>query len=162
MAYVVARRDGRFEIRESAHTPRGPRARTLAVFRELSAAVLDRAQERAAAVIDRDALAARARALGAPDAGDAAAVLARRLAAEMRRGGRVPRALATVIARDLAGPRVAVPDSVEPALDWLDASPERRGRALRDLLRVASRVPPRPRPAVLAFPPLGRPRRAAA
>jgi hypothetical protein len=32
MAYVVARNGGRFEIRESLHTPSGPRSRTLAGF----------------------------------------------------------------------------------------------------------------------------------
>src|ERR1035441_3245586 len=32
MAYVVPRRDGRFEIRESVQTERGPRCRTLANF----------------------------------------------------------------------------------------------------------------------------------
>jgi hypothetical protein len=41
MAYVVARPKGRFEIRESVHTPKGPRARTLANFEQLTDKVLD-------------------------------------------------------------------------------------------------------------------------
>lgn len=154
MAFVVARRDGRFEIRESALTPRGPRARTLAVFRAMSPAVLDHAEERAGAPLDRDALGARARALGAPVVDDAA-VLARELLGEMRRGRRVPAALAAAVAAGLGGRGTwSPPDSVAPALDWMGASDERRGRALRDLLRLASRVPARPRPATLDFPPL--------
>jgi hypothetical protein len=58
MAYVVARRNGRFEMRESLHTPHGPRSRTLAGFGVLSDDVLERAASRAqrpfdaAAVID--------------------------------------------------------------------------------------------------------------
>ena len=40
MAYVVARPKGRFEIRESVHTPKGPRARSLANFPELTDDVL--------------------------------------------------------------------------------------------------------------------------
>lgn len=47
MAYVVARRNGRFELRESLHTPRGPRARTLAGFAVLSDEVLAHAARRA-------------------------------------------------------------------------------------------------------------------
>ncbi len=47
MAYVVARKDGRFEIRESHQTAQGPRARTLASFHVLDAAVLATAATRA-------------------------------------------------------------------------------------------------------------------
>lgn len=47
MAYVVARKDGRFEIRESHQTAKGPRARTLASFHVLDAAVLASAAGRA-------------------------------------------------------------------------------------------------------------------
>jgi hypothetical protein len=47
MAYVVARKDGRFEIRECRQTAKGPRARTLASFRVLDAAVLAAAATRA-------------------------------------------------------------------------------------------------------------------
>ena len=45
MAYVVTRPRGRFEIRESVHTDKGPRARSLASFTELSDEVLARALE---------------------------------------------------------------------------------------------------------------------
>jgi hypothetical protein len=47
MAYVVARRGGRFEIRESFHTSRGPRSRTLAGFDVLTDDILAAAARRA-------------------------------------------------------------------------------------------------------------------
>jgi hypothetical protein len=46
MAYVVATKPGRFEVRESASTPEGPRSRTLASFRELSAETIEKVQAR--------------------------------------------------------------------------------------------------------------------
>jgi hypothetical protein len=60
MAYVVARPRGRFEIRESVHTPMGPRARSLANFSELSDDVLARARQRASRPFDADAVRAAA------------------------------------------------------------------------------------------------------
>jgi hypothetical protein len=66
MAYVVSRPKGRFEIRESVHTPKGPRARSLANFSHLSDEVLTRARQRASRPFDTDAVrAAAARAAAA-------------------------------------------------------------------------------------------------
>jgi hypothetical protein len=56
MAYVVARPKGRFEIRESVHTPKGPRARSLANFAHLTDAVLATAGDRATRPFDADAI----------------------------------------------------------------------------------------------------------
>jgi hypothetical protein len=56
MAYVVRRRDGRFEIRESVQTDKGPRARTLANFAVLSEDVLRRAEGRSSRPFDRQAV----------------------------------------------------------------------------------------------------------
>lgn len=66
MAFVVARPNGRFEIRESEHTPRGPRARTLAGFRVLSDAVLDAAARRASRPFDVQAVLRSSQKAGAP------------------------------------------------------------------------------------------------
>jgi hypothetical protein len=66
MAYVVARRNGRFEIRESLHTPKGPRARSLAGFETLTDEVLAAAAGRASRSFDGDAVVASARRAGAP------------------------------------------------------------------------------------------------
>jgi hypothetical protein len=65
MSYVVARPRGRFEIRESLHTQRGPRARTLAGFGVLSDEVLARAAERAQRPFDATAVLASGRRAGA-------------------------------------------------------------------------------------------------
>ena len=65
MAYVVPRRDGRFEIRESVQTERGPRCRTLANFAVLTEDVLGRAEDRAHRPFDRAAVAASAMRRGA-------------------------------------------------------------------------------------------------
>jgi hypothetical protein len=65
MAYVVARRSGRFEIRESLHTAKGPRSRTLAGFSVLSDDVLSAAARRAQRPFDSDAVLRSARRAGA-------------------------------------------------------------------------------------------------
>ncbi len=54
MAYVVARPKGRFEIRESVHTHKGPRARSLANFARLSDEVLATARRRASRPFDTE------------------------------------------------------------------------------------------------------------
>src|ERR1700683_3247861 len=56
MAYVVARPRGRFEIRESVHTPKGPRARSLANFERLTDEVLESARRRASRPFDPQAV----------------------------------------------------------------------------------------------------------
>jgi hypothetical protein len=66
MAYVVARPKGRFEVRESLHTPRGPRARSLAGFDVLTDEVLAAAAARSTRPFDAEAVLASARRAGAP------------------------------------------------------------------------------------------------
>jgi len=61
MAYVVARPNGRFEVRESLHTPKGPRARSLANFAVLTDEVLAAAAKRASRPFDAGAVIASAR-----------------------------------------------------------------------------------------------------
>ncbi len=65
MAYVVARPAGRFEIRESIHTPKGPRARSLANFSVLTDKVLALALDRATRPVDIAAVLASADKAGA-------------------------------------------------------------------------------------------------
>ena len=67
MAFVVARPKGRFEIRESVHTPKGPRARTLANFATLTDEVLATARRRASRPFDDAAVRAAAVRAAAPD-----------------------------------------------------------------------------------------------
>jgi len=46
MAYVVATKPGRFEVRESVSTLEGPRSHTLATFREMNGEIVEKVQAR--------------------------------------------------------------------------------------------------------------------
>lgn len=65
MAYVVARRGGRFEVRESLHTANGPRSRTLAGFDVLTDEILAAAARRAQRPFDAQAVIRSGRRAGA-------------------------------------------------------------------------------------------------
>ena len=160
MTFVVARSDARpngigpvrYEIRESVSTPAGPRARTLASFRVLTSSVMADAASRARRPFDAAKVRARATALGAPQRSHEAAASASALLAQLRSGERLPPALATELRRALPRGTGARPDSLESAVEWIGVDDAARGRALRDLLDVASRIPPRARSARSAFP----------
>lgn len=66
MAFVVGRPRGNFEIRESVHTPSGPRARSLVGFKTLTNRVLRTAAARAQRPFDVEAVIASGRRAGAP------------------------------------------------------------------------------------------------
>jgi hypothetical protein len=137
MAYVVGRPKGRFEIRESLHTPDGPRAHSLAGFDVLTDAVLAKAARRAQRPFDVAAVLASGHRAGAPTTVDAGAE-----ADDARvRFVEVSRRMAHSLQRP-------------PALRPVNA-----GAALIDLLGFADAVtrsqPPRP-PAPLEFPVLSR------
>ncbi len=135
MAYVVARPKGRFEIRESVHTPQGPRARSLAGFTRLTDKVLVTARRRASRPFDAEAVRA--------SAARAAAPTGRHRRPEMQRFVESSRRMATAL------------ESRPPRTD----SQRDPGDALIDLLGLVAQVsafrPPRP-PEPLRFPPLGR------
>jgi len=142
----------RYEIRESVSTPAGPRARSLATFRVLTDAVIAQAAGRAQRSFDAEKIRVRAAALGAPSRQHAAAGTASALVAQLRAGEKLPPALAVQLRGLLPRPTTALPDSLESAVDWIGVDDAARGRALRDLLDVASRIPTRPRAAKLSFP----------
>lgn len=158
MASVVARRSGGWEIRESLSGPSGPRSRTLASFRVLGPAELERALERAERPLDREQLLLAAQRAGAPVALDPDRASAARLLAGLTRGERVPPRWAALLAELLGGSARdggaaeadPVSDSERAAAAWADASLERRGEVLRELLLLAERIgprrPPDPRP----------------
>jgi hypothetical protein len=137
MAYVVPRKGGRFEIRESLYTPGGPRSRTLAGFRALNDQVLDAAAQRAQRPFDQEAVIRSGRRAGAR---------IRVAGPEVNR------------ARDrfLAGSKRM---AVTTALPTPPAGRTDPGAALLELLGFADTIraaqPPRPREP-LAFPPLAR------
>ncbi|MGH2911374.1 MAG: hypothetical protein ACRDJ3_02740 [Solirubrobacteraceae bacterium] len=65
MAYVVARKGGRFEIRESLHTAKGPRARTLVSFGVLTDDIMAAGAMRAQRPFDAEAVIRSGRRAGA-------------------------------------------------------------------------------------------------
>jgi hypothetical protein len=155
MASVTARRDGRYELRESVRTGAGPRSRTLATFRVLTDDILDRAVARASRPVDREAIRRRAQALGVPDGRQQQAQLARALMTQLRREGRPAGPWARLLADELRtrGRRApALPDTLPPLVEWLGSDARARGDALRELLRMTDRIPATREPRPLAFP----------
>jgi hypothetical protein len=138
MTYVVARPKGRFEIRESIHTPAGPRARSLAGFTVLTDEVLAKAARRAQRPFDPVTVLASGRRAGAP-----------RTSGVAGRGSENPHGRFVQASR-----RMALTLQHPPATTTPDP-----GEALIDLLGFADAVtrsqPARP-PEPLQFPVLAR------
>ena len=155
MAYVVARANGRFEIRESVHTPKGPRARSLAGFTLLTDEVLAAAARRAIRPFDAQAVIASGRRAGVPEAderrGYVSAAARARTGAMARPGGRA----SASSKRFVEASRRMARASMRPSA----GVPEDPGAALIDLLGFADAVtagqPPR-QPQPLRFPALRR------
>ncbi len=133
---------GVFEIRECVSTAQGPRQRALARFRGvLTPEVLDRAAAAARRPFDRRALIERARARGIAVSERPRSGAARRLLADLRAGRSLDPSLVTLLRDALAGQEGrALPEHLVDPAEWLGRSEAARGRALRGLLRVASRV----------------------
>lgn len=149
MAYVVARPNGSWEIRESRLTEAGPRARTLATFRELTTEVLDRARSRASNPIDDVGLRRAAARAGAPVAIPDVDRTARDLLAQLGSGRRPAPALRRQLARALRG---GAGSEMPEYIRWIGAEPEARGEALHDLLLLADALPRTRRAPRLRFP----------
>lgn len=66
MTFVVPRRGGRYEIRESIYSKDGPRARSLSNFAILTEEVLAKAARRSSCPFDREGVITSARRAGAP------------------------------------------------------------------------------------------------
>jgi hypothetical protein len=152
MAYVVARRSGTWEIRESRTTPAGPRSRTLATFRTLTPEVAERAVSRSSRPLDEGDLRKLALGAGAPVAASAPDRAAGELLSELE-AGRRPRPVLQALLLD-AMPAAAgrTSDSARAAARWVTTTPQRRGETLRDLLLLSDRLPQRRTPARLSFP----------
>jgi hypothetical protein len=157
MSFVVPTKRGEFEIRESRSTPRGPRSRTLATFRELSDEVIEKARAKAAKPPDAEELRNAARRAGAMVAPAPIDRAARELIAELGKGRHLDpglRRMLVVLLEEDAKPRSAG-DAVHPVAEWMSATPEERGRALVDLLLLADALPHGGRVGKpLEFPPL--------
>ena len=149
MAYLVRRSADRIESRESLATSRGPRSRLLASFSEpLSPDVLERAAARATRPFDRRALIRRARAKGIEIADRSREPEARALLARLRRTDAIEPTLLAALRNALAQlPERPVPDELADVSEWIGASPEARGAAVRELMdlygEIARSRPPR-------------------
>jgi hypothetical protein len=151
--YFVRRNSGSWEIRESRSTPRGPRSRTLATFRELTPEVIARVRDRATAPPEPEELRKAALRAGAPIATGPPDRLARELLREVHRGHRPRRELAQLLRDELELDARPVSDAARAAAEWIGASAAERGDTLRDLLSLADALPAKRRGG-LRFPPL--------
>ena len=147
MAFVVPARKGSFEIRESHSSPRGPRSRTLAGFRELNDEVIEKARARASNPLSAEELRGAARRAGAPVARPPIEQAARELIAELAKGKRLDPTLRQILAEMLErgyresqdpSPRNEAARAVST---WMAATAAERGRALVELLLLADALP---------------------
>ncbi len=143
MAYVVAKRSGIFEIRESHATARGPRSRTLASFRTLTPEALTKAAARASKPLDAEKVRRAAQRKGAPIASSASDTAAAALLRELEHG-RPPRAsLRRLLQETLAGTAGRLNSNAAAAAAWIGSTPHRRSEALHDLLLLVDSLPTR-------------------
>lgn len=147
MAFVVPSRSGRFEIRESENTSRGPRSKTLASFRELTEDVIEQARAKAATPPNAEELRRAARRAGAPVAREPIEQAARELIAELAKGSRLDPTLRQILTellergyRESRGPSPRN-EAARAVSTWMAATTEEKGRALMDLLLLADAFP---------------------
>lgn len=160
MAYVVETKRG-YEIRESRSTPKGPRSRTLATFKELSDEVIEKARARAAKAPEPTQLRDAAIRAGAPLAEEPVDRAARETLRLLAGGAMVDPMLRRLLLDGLGaeerrapGPSQSyvVSDAARAASQWIGASLERRGAALVDLLGLADALPFEIRSEEIDFP----------
>lgn len=162
MAYVTARPNETWEIRESVVTPSGPRSRTLASFKTLSDEVIEHARARAQKPLAAGEIRDAAHRAGAPvdlaPADRAAADLLRAL-----NDGREPHPILRALLIDALqeGPPARMgeaqrrrdrreqadvlpfetPHNARASAAWLTRTPAERSAALNDLLLLADALP---------------------
>jgi hypothetical protein len=141
MAYIVAGDRGTWEIRESHTTDAGPRSRTLATFRTLTPAVIERVRARSPKALDAADLRKAARRAGAPVAAAAPDSAAAELLSELTAGNRPRPLLARLLTQALSAGEAQPADNAQAAAAWISVSPQRRGETLRDLLLLADHLP---------------------
>lgn len=147
MAFIVPTKAGRFEIRESRATPKGPRSRTLASFSELNDDAIAKAQEKASKPVSSEELRRAARRVSAPVARTPVDRAGRELVAELGKGRRIDPTLKYILLDLLANGRRegAQPSRTHEAAhevaEWMAATPAERGKALVDLLLLADALP---------------------
>ena len=164
MAFIAHTKKGAFEIRESHATPKGPRSRTLASFKELDSGVLEKAQARATKPLIAEELREAALRAGAPVAPEPIDRAARELLGKLAKGQRPDPMLKRLLLDALesedrsdrpSDPSATVSDAARSVSEWVGASPRERGDALADLLSLVDALPLRRRPETIGFPRLG-------
>lgn len=147
MAFVVPTKSGRFEVRESENTPKGPRSRTLASFRELDDKVIEKARAKSGKPLDATELRRAAKKAGAEVSRPPIERAARELIAELGKGHTLDPTLRHMLLDLLqhgrregreASPRAEAENAVA---EWMAATPAERGQALVDLLLLADALP---------------------
>lgn len=152
MAFVVPRKNGSFEIRETRATSAGPRSATLATFRELDDETIGRAQARATKAVGAEELRRAAVRAGAPLAEPLIDKAARQLLGELSFGRRPQRGLRRLLADAVAQRDAGLSSDARAVQEWVAATPEERGKTLVDLLGLADALPQRRRPDRVEFP----------
>lgn len=145
MAFVTPVRNGAFEARESRSTRDGPRSRTLASFRELDDATIERVIERAEKPLSREELIRAALRAGASISATPVDEAARALLRSIARAEQPNRKLHRLLLDALSGEGTS-------AAEWLGRSATERGDALKDLLLLTDAVPIRARAKKIGFP----------
>jgi hypothetical protein len=147
MAFVVPTKSGRFEVRESVTTPKGPRSHTLASFSELTDEVIEKARAKASRPLDAEGLRRAAVKASAPVAVPPAERAARELIAELGRGRRLDPTLRRILLdllergrRDGKQPS-RWHEAAQEVAEWMAATPAEKGGALVDLLLLADALP---------------------
>jgi hypothetical protein len=155
MAFIVPRKRGTWEIRETHSTPKGPRSTTLAGFRELNDEVIERAQSRSSKPLDAVDLRRLALRAGAPVAEPLVDTAARQLLSELSVGNQPQRGLRRLLADVIDSSDGGLSDAARAAQGWVAATPEKRGKALRELLLLGDALPKRRRADRIEFPRFG-------
>lgn len=145
MTYITTGRSGAFEVRESRTTPAGPRSRTLATFRELDAATIEKVIERAETPPTRGELVAAALGAGATVAPKPVEKAAKDLLRALARGEGLSPSHRRLLLDALNG-------ESRQAAEWVGTPLAQRGEAFRDLLLMADAIPLRARPPESSFP----------
>lgn len=161
MAYVVATKPGRFEVRESVSTPDGPRSRTLASFSELTDETVKKVQAKAGKPLTAAELTHLALRAGAPVRGSeldtAAAETLRRIANGEQPDPKLRRLLMDALLdhdpdAQPSESRGLVSDAARAASQWIGVGVEARADALRELLELADALPVPLRSQEIGFP----------
>jgi hypothetical protein len=145
MAFITATRNGGFEVRESRVTSEGPRSRTLATFRELDAATIERVIARAEKATTPEELIQAALRAGATVSAPPVDRAARDLLRSIARGEQPSQKLRGLLVDALSG-------ETNSAAEWIGTPLSDRGDALRELLLLTDAIPLRRRPKKIGFP----------